>query len=178
MRLIPLLALTCGGCAPPGAPIDEMRQAIYNGTPVAAGSSPETSGVVSVWGQGAAECTGTMLTNDWVITAGHCPIIGYPSPGIQPGNYDTTKPFYPADFVVTHPSLDFQLLHLAQGVTIDNQRGGFQTGFYPNDTGNGTGTVNVTSSDGSSTTSASLTSATASAGRRPTTAPAYCERSW
>lgn len=135
------LATALSACAP--TPEDDDPRAapaaIINGTAV---SSPETSGVVWLANDvQAVTCTGTLLTNDWVITASHCGLnIQDPSRiQVYMGNYQPdygSRPnFRRAAYAVNHPGQDFALIRLAQALPMPAQpyngneyRQGFFTG--------------------------------------------------
>jgi len=79
------------------------EQEIINGTSVDAANS----GVVIAGGG----CTGTLLTNNWVLTAKHC--------GTAIGTWIQMGPQWgQVDRVVDHPSLDVSVAHMSSALTM------------------------------------------------------------
>jgi hypothetical protein len=128
--VVPLALTLFMGCVPAEPAAGSLEQAVYNGNPETPGGTPSTSGVVFLY---PSWCTGTLLTNDWVLSAAHCMAAS----SAQMSNAGSSALWAPVDFAVDHPSLDFRLLHLQQAIPVNGMETTFKQGFYPNDTGDG-----------------------------------------
>ena len=132
-----LLALGLGACGgvdegdPSDAPLEHDDQPILNGTPPSAalGTMPEQLGAVRVESPTGA-CTGTFLSNHWVITAKRC---------FQ--NMEVTQPWTVtltmgtqsgvAAELALHPTLDVALVRVAAPFTVAGLASGFERRLYP-----------------------------------------------
>src|SRR5262249_50273287 len=74
-----------------------------------------------------AGCSGTLLTNDWLITAAHCALdTATPS-----NNFVTMGSQQSAGvYAVNHPSLDFALIKLATPFTMNGSPYGYRMPIY------------------------------------------------
>jgi hypothetical protein len=144
---VPLIALTgCGGAdveedsalEESGAegdeiaeaePVGEARQRIINGTPMIV----ENSGFVIVYGGGG--CSGTLLTNSWVLTAAHClndTNMSTPSTiTIVYGNQTQV-----GAVAAKHPTLDVALVYVASPFAHNGSTTSRSMGLYAGPTSN------------------------------------------
>ncbi len=96
--------------------------AIANGNVV---PNPEKSGVT--WNN----CSSSLLTNDWIVTAGHCGLFTYsrrlPFETLSV-TFEKQKQW--ADFIVYHPGNDYGLIHLQNGFSMNSSTAGYIRGIY------------------------------------------------
>lgn len=141
---LPISALlaACGVAADTGTALDEEgdtgaehlgrgSQEIINGTTVPA---PD-SGMVLVYGTGG--CSGTLLTNEWILTAAHCLSAGNLSnPGSITLVYGAQQKT--ADRAAHHPSaangLDVALVHVSTPFSHKGSTSGYSRGIYAGST--------------------------------------------
>jgi hypothetical protein len=116
---------------PAGEHLGRGREEIINGTTIPA---PD-SGVVVVYGTGG--CTGTLLTNDWILTAAHCLSSG------NLGSPSTINVVYgaqqkTADWAAPHPSVasgvDVALIHVSSPFAHKGLTSGYSRGIYAGST--------------------------------------------
>ena len=132
MNYFLLLVLTCivlTGCQTNREPDSQL----VKGNPINA----EESGSVIVMSKGRG-CSGTLLTNNWIITAAHCQLdIGSPANiGITMGSQSTF-----GAFAVNHPSLDFGLVRLQNPFKMQGTATGFQMPLFTAPTASLTGQI-------------------------------------
>ncbi len=106
--------------------------AIVNGDVV---NNPENTGAVFLCNPSWCGMSGSLLTNDWVLSTGHGAYdqANPENNTVFPGGYQIGEPVQP-DFVVTHPSLDFSLLHLPKTIVINGVSTTYRRGIYTSST--------------------------------------------
>ncbi len=139
-----LSAAMFAGCSVPASDGDEAvasgASAIDNGTVLGANFA-EGWGVVWILSPtstgGTESCTGTVIANQWVLTAQHCfadgtaPLSGPDDRGLvldNPRTFTTVRmgtQQVTADRHVNHPTLDVSLLHLAQPLRMKGSTTGY-----------------------------------------------------
>lgn len=115
------------------------ESAVANGTVV---PNPENSTMVWISTPGISLCSGSLLTNDWILTASHCNPMSVAANTISVTMGNAGSPNAQtrmAVFRVQHPSLDFALIRVGQPFTVNGSTTGFKRGFYEGTTGSLTG---------------------------------------
>jgi hypothetical protein len=109
-------------------------------------ANADGSGIVLVR-EGSFNCSGTLVTNDWVLTAQHCVFDGPDGEAFDPtvlhkahalddvfiyprGGNPVTEAKTGVDSVVAHPTLDVALLHLKAPIAINGLTYGFARPLY------------------------------------------------
>lgn len=129
--------------------LGSSKHAIVNGTVIPETSAPAPVVLITFtegWSSGL--CTGILLTNDWVLTAGHCTEGYSPSYKIYLGSdlsfLTQDKPpskatqVRTADLVLSHPkylhdnlkSTDVGLLHVTTPFIVDNSTTSYELDLY------------------------------------------------
>lgn len=114
-----------------GEHLGRGREEIINGTTIPA---PD-SGMVVVYGTGG--CTGTLLTNDWILTAAHCLSSGnLGSPSTITVVYGSQQKT--GDWAAAHPSVasgvDVALIHVGSPFVHKGLSYGYARGIYAGST--------------------------------------------
>jgi len=99
---------------------------IVKGDPISA----EGTGAVMIQSKGRG-CSGTLLTNQWAITAQHCQLdtVAPSNISISMGSQTTV-----GSFAVGHPSLDFALVKLAEPFKMNGSTSGYKVLIFSSPT--------------------------------------------
>ena len=118
--LVPM-AMSCGGVGEDAVSTEgttaSRRAAIVNGTP---SDQAEALGIVRI-DIGSGLCTGTVIDNQWVVSAAHC----FDSDPRKSATISMGAQLTSAAEIFIHPNLDVALIRTADPLTVGGQRTGF-----------------------------------------------------
>jgi hypothetical protein len=123
---------TLTGEGEPAEEVGESQDGIINGTPV---NNPENSGMV--WLEEPSGCSGTLLTNDWILTASHCGVMLVQPDQIKVNMGNIGSPALQKRtgvFRVNHPSVDFALVRVNRPFVMNGSTTGYRMGLYEGST--------------------------------------------
>src|SRR5215216_581441 len=117
MRVLPLLCvLLLTSCVDSSFDDGESSQPIIGGSVV----DPAPLGIVAVGFPAGWVCTGTLINNDWVLTARHCADDGTPTRVELAGENRTITSW------IAHPDLDLALARLDRPIAIAGRPYGYR----------------------------------------------------